>query len=505
MKKKPFNSQDPKSPLADPNLLADPKNPQDDQGEIQTPAVTFLNSCVNFCDVVIAGKGNAAALKYDGENMFAPMSVMLEKDVSAETLIHSAEVMGIPIIKNIFLAKNLVTYGKVGKSIPESAYQDVSLLLMRLGSRKPVKKAAENSASLPGYKTIRKVNPIRIPRPLSLELGSALYALCGEGQGRKILLADPLDAIRKKLTRLLGFSIKRFRIAPGNGLREDEYRIFFRGLEAGRGKVEVGWYITRNIILPPLKVPRNFAGVSIPTHYKPDLMTDPENIGAAAKAAASAVIRHVNDVILRRAPELLGRDEVEAILDAAEEKYPVVTGEVKSLLPLGIIREILQNIVSEQVSIRHIIVILETLADWSSFGPAPGEMIIEQVRQALKRQICLEYVKRACQGFKNPVLLVLTLEPEMERGFTEQLSDQPGPSGIFHSKGGHISEECIDAIVSAAKKMEEKKYPPLVLCSPAVRSLVKEATRRKFPGLAVLSYTEIPPDIDVKPVGTIRL
>jgi len=224
-------------------------------------------------------------------------------------------------------------------------------------------------------------------------------------------------------------------------------------------------------------------------------MNNPENLSAAAKAASSALIRHVNEILQRRAPELLGRDEVEAILEAAEEKFPVVTGEVKSLLPLGIIREILMSIVSEQVSIRHIAVILETLADWGSFGPAPSETIVEQIRQSLKRQICLEYAD------EDLTLRVLTLEQKLEKDFA---SHSPA-SGIGINNPVSVGEEWLNAISFSIKAMEEKGFPPVILCSPAARSAVKEATRRKIPNLAVLSYMEIPPDINIQSLGEISV
>ena len=406
-------------------------------------AASIINSCVQFCDVVIAGKDSAAALKYDEENMFAPMIVLLEKDSAAGVLVRIAESLDVPVVKNVSLAKNLFSYGKAGETIPEASYRDVSMVLARSG--RPQRHTREIGKYHQGI-------PIKIPRPLSIELGESLFALTGEEPGREKLLLEPLNAIRKKLIRLLGINIPSFHVVHREKLKSDEYRILFRGLEAGRGRLELGWY---------------------------------ENIQTATKAVSSLLVRHAGEIIQRRAPELLGRDEVDAILDAAEEKYPVVTGEVKSLLSLGIVREILQSLVSEQVSIRHIAIILETLADWGSFGPAPSDVIIEQIRQSLKRQICLEYAD------DKLTLRVLTLEPKLEKKFADRLQD------------GSMEEDCTDVFSGAVKVMEERGFPPVILCSPKARFPVKEATRRKLPNLAVLSYLEIPQDISVEPVGEI--
>jgi flagellar biosynthesis protein FlhA len=424
------------------------------------PAASILDSCILFCDVIISGKDCAAGLKYDVENMFAPMIVFMEKDASAFSLIQSAERLDVPVIRNISLMKNLSSHGKAGETIPEVSFRDVSLALARLD--RSHRRDIGNS---------RHGIPIKIPRHLSLELGESLFTLTGEEPGRDKLLSEPLNAIRKKLMRLLGITIPFFRVSSRPTLKSDEYRILFKGLEAGRGRLELGWY----------------AGAGAPQAAVPDMMNESDNIRAAAKAASSMLVCHADEIIQRRAPELLGRDEVEAILDAAEEKYPVVTGEVKSLLSLGIVREILQNLVSEQVSIRHIAIILETLADWGSFGPAPNDLIIEQIRQSLKRQICLEYADDRLN------LRVLTLEPKLEKRFAD------------HHQASLTGEDCADTISVAVRGMEESGFRPVILCSPKARSPVKEATRRKHPDLAVLSYLEIPSDISVEPVGEIRL
>ena len=454
--------------------------------ESDDPGASLLDSCVQLCDAIITGNDSAAGLKYNDENMFAPMIVFIEKNTSAAVLIQTAEKLNVPVIKNSALMKNISSYGKNGEVIPETLYRDVSLTLARLSVSSPRRSSRADGKCRQGI-------PVKIPRPLVMELGSSVFALACEEPGKERLLAEPLNVMRKKLIRLLGITIPFFRVCGNPKLKKDEYRIMFKGLEAGRGRLELGWYT--GAALPEERFETSalshssqygFNGAPVARAAIPHIMNNPDNIRVAAKAATMVLIRHANEIIQRRAPELLGRDEVEAILDAAEEKYPVVTGEVKSLLSLGIVREILQNLVSEQVSIRHIAVILETLADWGTFGPAPNEVIIEQIRQSLKRQICLEYTD------ERLTLRVLTLEPKLEKRFADRFPDNAA------------GEEWADLITAAAAGMEEKGFPPVILCSPKARSHVKEATRRKHPSLAVLSYVEIPPDISVEPIGEIR-
>ena len=440
-------------------------------------AFSLLKSGILLCDVIISGDDSAAGLKYNDENMFTPMIIFLEKNSTALALIRAAENLNVPVIRNPALAKNLSSYGKAGENIPDACIRDVSIVFTRLVSAKPLWHSRGTVKS-------RRRFPLKMPPPLLLELGQSLYALLGEAPGREKLLVEPLEAIRKRLNNLLGFGIQSFRIIKSTISGKDEYKIFFKGMEAGRGRVELGWYTA-----PHLNDKQQF--------IIPDITNNPEIRSGAAKAASHSIIDHVNNIVLKRAPELLGRDEVDAILNAAEEKYPVVTGEVKSLLSLGIIREILQSLVSEQVSIRHIITILETLADWGSFGTSPCEMIIEQIRQSLKRQICLDYTD---EGMK---LRVLSLESGLEKEIEDaspSLLDETGKSGAENSEE---EERLSNLIYGAVKAIPGKR--PVILCSPKTRPLVKEVTRRKLPQLAVLSYLEIPSDVNVVPLGEIGL
>ncbi|MCL2319616.1 MAG: EscU/YscU/HrcU family type III secretion system export apparatus switch protein, partial [Treponema sp.] len=127
-------------------------------------AVPAQDSYILLCDVLIAGSDSAVGIKYDEENMFVPMIVMLEKGSPAYALIHSAETLGVPVVKNFILAKNLVSYGKAGAAIPELTYRDVSMVLARLGSQGHMRRS-------PGFWEKSRNVPAGIRRPLALELG----------------------------------------------------------------------------------------------------------------------------------------------------------------------------------------------------------------------------------------------------------------------------------------------------------------------------------------------
>jgi flagellar biosynthesis protein FlhA len=434
-------------------------------------SLRLLLPYISFCDVIIANRPSAAVgLRFDDENMFAPMIMVLEEGFLVEAVIRAAENLGVPVTENNMLAGNLLAYGKLGETIPDLCYRAVALLLARLGTRRASRRRQVFRKNGRGLR-------VKIKRPLLVELGGAVWSLMYENPEQENLLAAPLAQIRRRLRRLLGFSLPAIRVIKNERLRGEDYRVLFKGIEAGRGRLDLAWYSGAESENPVDQV-----------------LNSPGRIRAAAAAGAGIIIRRVEEIALRRAPDLLGRDEIQAILDGAEEKFPVVTGEVKNLLSLGSIRDILQSLVSEQVSIRHIEVILETLADWGNFGPAPNEVIIEQIRQSLKRQICLEY---ADDGL---TLRVLTLDSTLDERFAARAMVEPGEA----RNHGNLPEDFMELFSPAIRGMEEQGLRPVILCSPMARYWVKEMTRRKFPDLAVLSYIEIPADIRVEPVGEIR-
>jgi flagellar biosynthesis protein FlhA len=419
-------------------------------------ALKALEPYISACDAfVVSSEGYSIGLRYDDDFMFAPLIIVMEQGPMAEAISGFAKTSGLPLIDNIMLARNLFSYGKLGQPVPELCFRDIMSAFSRLNLKK-----------VPLSVINRRIEPAKKPRLLAMEMDPTLWAFL-ETDAMADILAEPLDKIRKRLCRLLGLAVPHIRISKNPRLNQGEYRILLKGLEAGRRQLDLSWFGSA------------------------DLGLSPELIQAAAKIVAAAMVRHVDEIALKRAPDLLGRDEVQAILDAAETKYPVVTGEVKNLLSLGSIRDILRGLLSEQVSIRHMPAILETLADWGSFGPAPNEVIIEQIRQSLKRQICLDYAG------DGQILRVLTLESNLEQSVADRL--------LSKENENPASDDWLDVFSPAIKGMEDKGLPPIILCSPMARSWLKEATRKKFPNLAVLSYIEIPSDINVEPVGEIAL
>ena len=184
------------------------------------------------------------------------------------------------------------------------------------------------------------------------------------------------------------------------------------------------------------------------------------------------------------------------MLDTLKTDYPAVIDEVKKALAVGEIQKVLQGLLVERVSIRNMIVILETLADYGSITKEVG-FLIEKVRQALGRQICLQY----CDEKK--VLRVLTLEPSLEKKIIDSRLETN--RGIVAGLDPSLHRRWITALANSVKAVQEQGYHEVVLCSEAARPLIRSSASREIPHLAVISSLEVVADITVESLGEIRI
>ena len=170
--------------------------------------------------------------------------------------------------------------------------------------------------------------------------------------------------------------------------------------------------------------------------------------------------------------------------------------EVGKNFSVGEIQKILQGLLREQVSIRNIVVILETMADYGTVSK-DNAFLIEKVRQALGRQICLHYSGDA------KTIHVLTLEPSLEQKIIEARVDTAaGPTAALEPT---VHRKWINAVTNMVRTVQEQGHLPVILCSEAARPLIKGATIREMPHLVVLSVPEIVPDVKIESLGEIRI
>ncbi|WP_288602885.1 flagellar biosynthesis protein FlhA [uncultured Treponema sp.] len=341
---------------------------------------------------------------------------------------------------------------------------------------------------------------------LSLEIGYALFPLVDKEKGAEIL--ERITKIRREEAHDLGLVVPPIHIIDQMELEPEEYSFKIRGIEVGRSRLKIGYYMCLNTG----NVPKDKIIVGEQTRdpaFGMEAIWLPESRKLEAEKAGYAVIdlptilaTHLTELIKRHAANILTRQEVKNIVEKIRESNPVVVDEVMSgehKFTYGEIEAVLKNLLAEQVSIRNMVTILETLGDYGKITRDIWQLS-EKVREALGAQICSQYVD------ENKVLHVMNLSQELSQKILEHRAEVPG-------KKPFVAFDPVDArrFISAMGKyisaVRDRNFLPIVLCPDEVRLLVKSATEREIPGLVVLSIGEVMaagPDIKVEALGEIN-
>ncbi|MBO7123397.1 MAG: FHIPEP family type III secretion protein [Treponema sp.] len=331
------------------------------------------------------------------------------------------------------------------------------------------------------------VSPVVPLDPLLLEIGYALIPLVDNEKGAKLL--ERVTRIRREVALDLGLVVPSIRIVDYMTLDPSEYTFKIRGIEAGRAKLKMGYYMAINTgdIREEVKgeATRDPA-FGMPAIWIPeDKRADVERAGYAVVDPLTVIATHLTEIIRSHAAEILGRKEVKQIIDKIAETDKVVVDEVmdKAQFTYGQIEKVLQNLLREQVSIRNIVLILETLAN---MGPGVGPWILtEKVREALGKQICLQY---ADEDHKLRVMNLSQDYAELLLNHQVLPGDGSRPYVALDPVDGR---KWISDVSAAFAAMQERGLVPIILCPAEVRALVKSSTERELPGIVVLSINEV--------------
>lgn len=332
---------------------------------------------------------------------------------------------------------------------------------------------------------------------MELELGYALIALVDNQQGGDLL--DRVVLIRRQVASELGFIVPVIRIRDNMNLAPNQYVIKIRGAEIATGELLADHYLAMSNGLSEDTIP------GTPTK-EPAFGLDAKWINASFREQAelsgytvvdapTVLVTHLTEVIKAHAWEILSRQDVKTLVDHIKEQSPTVVEElIPDLLNLGQIQKILGNLLRERVSIRDLLTILETLADYAP-NTKDHDRLTEYVRQALARQIIQPLVD------KDKTLPVLTLDPKLEQQILDSI--QPSDYGTYLALDPQILQELLQSLNREVEKMMLKGNTPTVVCAPLVRINLKRVTERQFPQLVVLSYNELTQGVQVQAVGMV--
>lgn len=343
--------------------------------------------------------------------------------------------------------------------------------------------------------TFKPLPPVDV---LALEVGYGLIPLVDMDQDGELL--ERIKSIRRQIAQEVGIVVPSIHIQDNMKLKSGAYAILLKGIEVASGELMVNHLMAMNPGTADAKI--NGVATREPTYgleafwIKPAAREDANAKGYTVVDLPTIMTTHLSDVIRRHAHELVGRQEVQKLLDTLKTSHPKVVEElVPNLLSLGGVVRVIQNLLLEQVPVRDGLTIMETLADWAT-TTKKLDILTEHVRQALSRTITHSYL--AADG----KLHVLTLDQRVERRVAESL--QQTDQGTFLALDPAYAKSIMDDL---AVKMEDYKslgVQPLLVCSAQIRSHVKRLSDRFIPGLAVLSYDEIVSSAKIEIVGTVE-
>ncbi|MGI5921893.1 MAG: flagellar biosynthesis protein FlhA [Syntrophomonadaceae bacterium] len=333
---------------------------------------------------------------------------------------------------------------------------------------------------------------------MEMELGYGLIPLVDSEQGGDLL--DRIVMIRRQCAVELGFIVPPIRIRDNMQLKPNSYVIKIKGMEIANGELmldsllAIGPDIDNDSELPGLDTTE--PAFNLPARWIDTAQKDEAEVkGYTVVDPPSVLATHLTAVIKSHAFELLGRQEIQNILDYVKEQHSAVVEElIPDLMTVGDIQKVLSNLLKEQVSIRDMVTILETLADYAKLTK-DSDVLTEYVRQALKRSISRQYAG------KNNHLQVLTLDPALE----EKLRDSVRQSdfGSYLAVDPSIAQGMIDKLIAQHENLMRQGLSTIVLCAPVLRIYFKRLLDRFIPDLIVLSYNEIEPDVNVEVMGMV--
>jgi len=334
--------------------------------------------------------------------------------------------------------------------------------------------------------------------PIELEFGYGILPLVDANQGGDLL--DRLVMIRRQCALDLGIVVPVIRLRDNIQLKPNEYVIKIKGTEVANGEIMFDNYLAMN----PGTAEGDLEGIKtvepafgLPAVWITESQREKaEMMGYTVVDPPSIIATHLTEIIKAHAGELLGRQEVQKLLDNLKESYPALVDEVlPKTLSLGEIHKVLVNLLKENISIRDLVTIMETLADYGTMTKDP-DILTEYVRQSLSRYI----TKRFISGKKAKFI---TLSQELEQIIIDSVKQTD--YGTYISLDPAITQAIAKSLMKEIQKFISIGEQPMVLTSPSVRMYFKRIAEGISPGIVVLSYNEIDPSVEVQSIGMVNI
>ena len=334
---------------------------------------------------------------------------------------------------------------------------------------------------------------------MELNVGYGLISLVDSEQGGE--LSERIRSIRRQCAVELGIIVPPIHIRDDLKLRPNSYSIIIRGSEVAKGELMPGHLLA----MDPGNAEKGLRGIPTkePCFGLPAIWVQEADKGRAQTAGytvvdlSTVIATHLTEVIRSHAHEIIGRQEVQGLLDNLAKNHPKVVEElIPNLLPLGGVVRVLQNLLRERVPVRDLRTILETLADYAP-STKDSDLLTEYVRQALSRSITKLYQTQ------EGLLPIIALDPVLDEKISSSIHQTS--QGSYLSIEPTLAHRIIGTLKDAVNKVSLKGYQPLLLTSPVIRGHMKKFADRFIPNLIVLSPNEISGKIKIQTIDTVRL
>ncbi len=358
-------------------------------------------------------------------------------------------------------------------------------------------KAADAKPAATGAGVGEKLESLLSVDPLQIELGYALIGLADTRKGGDLL--DRVTGVRRHFATEMGVIIPPIRLRDNLQLGANEYRFLIRSEEVARGELRPGQWLAMNATGSKTQLtgtPTTEPVFQLPATW----ITDNERrhaevAGYTVVDAPSVLVTHLSESIKRNAHTILSRQDVQSLLDNLKTTHPTVVNElIPAQLTVGQVQRVLQNLLSEGVSIRNLAGILEKISDFTSVTKNPDELS-EYARRAVGAQIA-----RGLQD-ENGMLRAITLDPKLEQEIARGVRQTPTEVGLVLDP--KMARHVMDWLSKLVQQMMTTGQPPVVLCAPQIRLGFRRFFESTFADLAVLSYAELPPRVEIQSAAMI--
>lgn len=335
--------------------------------------------------------------------------------------------------------------------------------------------------------------------PIELEFGYGIIPLADVNQGGDLL--DRVVMIRRQVALELGCVVPMIRLRDNIQLNPNQYVIKIKGVAVSEGEILFDHYMAMN----PGYVEEEITGIPTfePSFHLPAIWITEgqreraESLGYTVVDPPSIIATHLTEVIREHLDELLTRQDVQNLINNIQEANTTLIGElIPKLLNVGEIQKVLQNLLREGISIRDLVTIFETLADYAA-TTRDTDVLTEYVRQSLKRAISNKYFP------VNEPTSVVTLDPNIEQEIMNSVKQTE--QGAYLNLDPEVTKQIMDSVGTEMAKLENVGKSPIIVTSPIVRMYFKRLTSDYFKDLIVISYNEIESNVELQSVGMVTI